>query len=490
MPRFIRRYWFPLILVLLFLFLRLPSLFEPYWYGDEGIYLALGLAIRRGWTLYSQIHDNKPPGLYYLAAFSRTVFGFRLLLFFWMIPTVIVFYRLASQFLKKTPLRLALFLFILLTSIPVIEGNIANAEVFMLLPTLAAIYLLYSQPITGYRLLITGFLLGLAFTIKVPVAIEFTFLFFWLILLDFQPSLSKFFLRLKSHLSRYLLFIFGFSLPIFLWGVYFYFHQALVPFLFAALLQNFSYLSSWATGNQASSALSGGLSTRLLVLILFWGIAATLFLKKKLGRPYAFLLFWFAATIFGALLSGRPYPHYLIQVVPPLIIILASLVFTNRHSDRILLVGTVATFALIIHHFRFYTYATFPYYRNFYGYALGSKSLTDYHQTFGSHVTEAYQLASYIQDHSSPDDKIFIWGDSPYVYPLANRLPVGRFTTAYHILDFNGYSDTITQLEINLPPLIIYYPMANRPFPKLDDFIFRFYSLQNRIGEALIYQLR
>ena len=31
-------------------FLRIPSLFEPYWYGDEGIYLTIGQAMRHGWN--------------------------------------------------------------------------------------------------------------------------------------------------------------------------------------------------------------------------------------------------------------------------------------------------------------------------------------------------------------------------------------------------------------------------------------------------------
>ncbi len=55
---------FLLIIILLMILLRIPSLFEPYWYGDEGIYLTLGQAIRKGLLLYRDIHDNKPPLLY------------------------------------------------------------------------------------------------------------------------------------------------------------------------------------------------------------------------------------------------------------------------------------------------------------------------------------------------------------------------------------------------------------------------------------------
>ena len=37
--------WFLIIISVVFFFLRFPSLFEPNWYGDEGIYQALGLAM-------------------------------------------------------------------------------------------------------------------------------------------------------------------------------------------------------------------------------------------------------------------------------------------------------------------------------------------------------------------------------------------------------------------------------------------------------------
>ena len=48
-----------LIIVLVGIFLlRIPSFWEPYWYGDEGIYLAIGQALQRGAVLYRDIWDN------------------------------------------------------------------------------------------------------------------------------------------------------------------------------------------------------------------------------------------------------------------------------------------------------------------------------------------------------------------------------------------------------------------------------------------------
>ena len=56
--------------------------FEPYYYGDEMIYLALGQGLRQGIPLYLGLHDNKPPLLYLTAAISGNLFLFKVILAF------------------------------------------------------------------------------------------------------------------------------------------------------------------------------------------------------------------------------------------------------------------------------------------------------------------------------------------------------------------------------------------------------------------------
>ncbi len=86
-----------IILAFLILILRLPSLFEPCWYGDEGIYLTLGQGVRQGQMLYRDIHDNKPPLLYLLAAVAGNVFWFRFILLLWMLATTLLFFKLVEE---------------------------------------------------------------------------------------------------------------------------------------------------------------------------------------------------------------------------------------------------------------------------------------------------------------------------------------------------------------------------------------------------------
>jgi hypothetical protein len=215
---------------------------------------------------------------------------------------------------------------------------------------------------------------------------------------------------------------------------------------------------------------------------LSWVVIYLLVLRKKLDKKPAFLLFWFSATIFGALLSARPYPHYLIQVLPPLILILVS-------SFKPYTLISVLFLTFVIVKYKFYFYPVVSYYSNFYSYAFHLKKQPDYYRFFGSQVNTTYEIANYIDKHST-SSRIFIWGDEPYLYALTQKLPVGRFTVAYHISDFNGYDETISQIKSNPPQFIIYYSMEQRNFPSLNNFINQYYHPVKIINSVIVYQLR
>ena len=461
-----------MLYAILFLILRLPSLFEPYWYGDEGIYLALGQGIRRGLLLYQQIHDNKPPTLYYLAAFSQSVFGFRLLLLLVMIPTVYFFNRLAKKFLSPRLTKFSTLLFLILSSIPVIEGNIANAEVFMLLPTILAV-LLFLKSQKNLSLIISALLLGFAFTIKVPVAIEFAFLCLWILIFS------------ANKIKKIFIFGISFLIPILLYTLYFTLKGALEPFLFAALLQNFGYLSSWSTGSQQSSVASGGLMGRAFILLVTWLISFFIYRRHLISKNIFFLSAWFFAALFGVLLSGRPYPHYLIEILPPFCILIF---YFSKAKIWTFLVFLLFIFSLF--KYKFYFYPTFSYYFNFYTYALGRKDLNSYRQYFSSEMSQNYLLADKIKSLTSSSDRIYVWGDQSYLYPLSERLPSTKYIVSYHVIDFRAHDLTMSELKIITPKIIIYYPQPSRPFPALDAFIADYYSLIDQVGSAYIFELR
>src|SRR3989338_10566427 len=92
---------FTLILFLTFLF-RLPSLFEPFWYGDEGIFAAVARNLNFGGVLYQDAWDNEPPMIYltYQAIFNFfgvSMFWLRLVTAIVVLATAAVIYEIAQS---------------------------------------------------------------------------------------------------------------------------------------------------------------------------------------------------------------------------------------------------------------------------------------------------------------------------------------------------------------------------------------------------------
>jgi 4-amino-4-deoxy-L-arabinose transferase-like glycosyltransferase len=477
----LKKYWLVFLFILVFL-LRLPSLFEPFTYGDEGIYLTLGQAARKGLVFYRDIHDNKPPMLYLLAAIAGNFSAYRLIHFFWSFITIFVFYKLSITLFIKNKLAViaSTTAFAFLTSLHSFEGNVANAENFMLLPTLLAFYFLLKKKADKKILLLIGFLLGIATLFKVPAAFDFVAL---LILLFFFSEKKSFLLFIQNSLIA----VFGFLFPILLSFVYYASQNAFNQYLIAAFSQNIPYLSSWAGGQSQASGLPLPLLIRslavfLLVLFLF-------VFRKKVSSAAKVILVWFGFSWFAALLSSRPYPHYLIQILPPLALSFGLFLVKQKKYRQEKLIPAVLTVILIATFliFRFWYYVNLPYYANFYQYLLGIKNKQTYFADFDPRANDIYQVSEHLIVRTLPDEKIFIWGSDPFIYALTQRLPIGRYAASYHIIDFNGYQETITLLQEQKPRYLIVDPDEKRPFPSFFNLLKREYAFEKQIGDFKIY---
>lgn len=183
-----KTFWCVFAICIFFIFLRLPSIIEPYWYGDEAVYEVIGQALSHGELLYHDIWDNKPPLLYVIYALFQgnqpEVKTFSLII---GLLSVVTFFFLAREIFTKFKLSiLTTSLFALLFATPILEGNIANAEDFLLLPILLGGLIIYkyktkqtmSTPKSPW---IAGILLGIAFLIKIVAVFDFAAFFIFLI---------------------------------------------------------------------------------------------------------------------------------------------------------------------------------------------------------------------------------------------------------------------------------------------------------------------
>ena len=268
--------WWIIALCMLFFFLRLPSIIEPYWYGDEGIYEVVGQSMDQGRLLYRDIWDNKPPLLYVVYAVTGgdqpTVKIFSIIA---GLLSVIAFFLLSQKLFKKQRISLIITtIYVLLLATPILEGNIANAEDFILFPTILAGLLIYhilnkSQNKTNKKhssifnpqslIFISGLLVGIAFLFKIVAVFDLAAFLSFFIMIKLPPNITwKSFTTAHSHagqkkyqdpwlrslLTTSWFLLLGFLLPLFLTILYFTLNHAFVAFFQAVFSGNVNYVGS------------------------------------------------------------------------------------------------------------------------------------------------------------------------------------------------------------------------------------------------------
>ena len=490
---FLNQHEFILILLLFAILLRFPSLFEPTWYGDENIYLAIGQKMRSGAVLYQDITDypNKPPLIYLLAATVGSVANFRLLLLLWQLVGVIGFYKLAQVFTKNaTTTFFATLAYVYYHSTPLIEGNIANAENFFVIPIIWAAYLLISllptlKPAKTNQhqlmyLFWIGILLSVGFLFKIHALLDIAAFggFLSLVLIGFDLSdLPKLFsnLRLPSFLA-------GLALPVALMLLLWIFQGVWPHQLLSNASSSQSYVSAWQTESfSLAKLIVNSLPARLVITLFLSGLV---FLsRKKLSSTSIFAFLWLTFTLFAALLSGRPYPHYLLQIVAPAILV-ASLWFSasNKTEKLFATLGLLIVFGAY-QLFGFQTWSVKTYYNNFLKTVFAGQTQTQYFANFDSRMTRNYQLARYIQTTTTPEDEIYIWGTEPGVYVLSDRVVTGPLVTSFHVDDLDYFDQTIDLLVEHQPKLIIISSNEWRAFPELFELIDESYAYAKTISD-------
>lgn len=472
------------IVLLIVLILRIPSFIEPYSYGDEMIYLSLGEAIKQGIPLYKGIHDNKPPLLYITAGIAGNLFWFRAILAIWNIVTIFLFWKLAEAlFPKKKKLQqIATTIFALLTTLPLLEGNIANAELFMIGPIIAAFLILLTKKLTPKNLVSAGVLFSIATLYKVPAVFDFpAIIFYWLV----TNKINKKNILIIAKNTGYM--ILGFVIPIAISFVWYYFRGAFSEYLIAAFLQNFGYLSTWRPGDVQESFLvrNGPLFARAVVVAI--GLVILYWKRNKLSKQYIFLTAWLLLSLFAVSLSERPYPHYLIQALPQ-ISILSAMLLTLKVVEQVLVIIPLSLAFLVPVYFRFWHYPVTSYYLRFYKFATHQITKQQYFSMFDGNVSRNYEIANYIISSTRKKDKVFVWGNGSVIYALSRRFPPGKFVADYHIRDFSTPQDTLSGLKRALPKLIIILP-DSEPFPGLNSLLRKNFVLLETIDGAHIWSV-
>jgi len=208
------------------------------------------------------------------------------------------------------------------------------------------------------------------------------------------------------------------------------------------------------------------------------------------------LLGLLAASAIGAAAGARFYPHYYVQLIPPLALLAAS--YYARLWSRTIqpphwLLRPRVTYAWL---------------------ALTIIVFSIKHWTGLAPRRVPSEAGRYLFTHSDPADRIFVWGQSPEIYADAHRRPACRYITTFPLTGYvfggpipgfdtrsrilPGAWSTLEQDFARHPPTYIVdvqpdpksaqYPVKN--FPILAKLLAERYQPVAHTAEGVIYRMR
>src|SRR3989344_790865 len=480
-----REILFLAIILLIFSLLRVPSVIEPYWYGDEGIYEVIGSALSQGRILYAEIWDNKPPLLYLIySVFAGDQFYVRLVSILTGMAAVVFFFLLAKQLFKKdVSVYFSTILFAVIFGLPLLEGNIANAENFMALPIIAGFYfILQGKQKNNFYIVLAGLLLSMAFLTKIvavfdfmAIAVSFFVLRFYDQISFSENKISEELKKLVVGIEKETIFAIAFITPIALVALYFLLNGGFPDFYRAVFGQNVGYVGY---GNYFLFPM-GFLYLKLI--LLFFSIFLVARYRRVIGQSGVIILIWLLFSLFNAFFSARPYTHYLLVLLPSFALF-TGYILEEKKLLKVTFPLLVVILFLVHQDFRLYTKIS-GYYSNYLKFIYGGP-VVPYLAFFDRNTPRDYEIARFINMKTNPGEDVFLWSDSAQIYALSGKLPPGRYAVSYHVTFYkDATSETKAALDEKKPKYIIQTKNSREIENFLDN-----YELRYKIDGANIYE--
>ncbi len=449
--------------MLIFLFLRIPSLLEPYWYGDEGIYSAVANEIIKGELLYVQIWDHKPPGIYLIYALTHNfqeaqIFVLKLINLILGLLTIFILYKIAKQVFKNKKISIftSTFIATFLLGSTYLEANIFNAENIFILTTSIAIWIFLKFKKNNFQtkkqIFALGLIFGLGVFFKIHPIFDATALFIFLIINKYTTKkISQLFhLNLQKNLklifqilSDTITYFFGVFFFLILSGIYYFFINKFNYFFDSVIMYNFKY-SENTLGDTGLGFIiyPDSLKLRLLLISIVLIIILFFVFKKKITQISAFLIIWAFFSFFAVKLSSRPYPHYLIQMIPPICLLIGLGIHKLIISkDKYIGFIKLSLILLLIYSFlALYStqklelgYVKETYLPQAYNYLFNKIDKNTWHNEFNTDAQRNFKLKNWLEKNNLQNENVFFYGNNPWIYKLAQINNPIRYTVYFHI---------------------------------------------------------
>lgn len=314
--------------------MRLFSFWNSVLDHDESTYMIIGRDILQGKSLYSEVTDTKPVGIFLFYAGLEFLFGSSIAmkrLVFSLVVGVTAFflYKISGRIIRQNRVAIASgLIYIFYTSVWNYHGRSPNTELLFNVCTAGAL-LFFLSP--GYRnYFFGGLILGIGFIIKYLVLFDLlAFVLFFTIL---EASRTGRFLNFHLFL-RGIIAGLAFSIPFGLVNLYFWLGDH---------FREFYFVTYELPGNYGSNPSLIRFFVMLLDLaakflpVSFMVLYVLVKKEKPLKREYRwFFAIWIASVMFAMYIPGKEFSHYTIQLMLPLSLLAGIFFHPGLIKDRL-----------------------------------------------------------------------------------------------------------------------------------------------------------
>lgn len=461
-----------LIYCLLVVILRFFSFFPSVIDHDESTYLEIARMLLEGKTLYVDMVDIKPPGIFLILAGFQSIFGYslfiiRLLVSLWIALTAFILYKASFILIKDARASTATgIIYIIFISTWSFYGISITPEIFFNLFTISSLYVLLKYEKPG-RYFWAGLLAGIGFIIKYLVLFDFAAFILFFVFFHIENRKSAignriFYLSISAA---------GFLLPFAITNLWYYFNGH-----FDALY-NIVYLapSKYPASFDPWKLLKFLLDFHLRFLPLFIFYYYTVFHKdfkidrfkvaKQLG------LLWTVMALVGVLLAGKTFGHYMIQLMLP-VSLLSGMFFARfempSQFQRFFISKTSLVAALVI---------------------IAGIASMKLEYVFKKDIPQ--EIAAYLEPKLKPGDVIYTGNYHHVIYYLLKKDSPTKYihrsllTAGHHIraLDIDAESE-FDNIMAQKPVYIIV--QKEYPNKEMNDFIKNNYFIEKEFSSNVI----
>ncbi len=394
-----------LLFVTLSVSLRFFSFFPSVIDHDESTYLEIARELLEGKTLYVDLIDIKPPGIFLMYAlfqllFGHSIFVTRLIATLFIAATSFMIFKFGKMAYENQRAGIAGgLIYILFVSTWTVYGFSPNCEIYYNLFTISALYVLMKRE-HWLNYLAAGLVMGLGFIIKYNVLFDLAaFMFFFFLKFLRQPSR----LNLRNLLVKCMIAVTGFVIPFALINFYYYLSGHFASFAEVAYFTMTRYSKEFRLIPILEFVGAFILFFAPFIFFYFYALFDHSLVDRRIKDLRLLSVIWSLFVLVGILLPGHTFSHYFIQLMLP-VSLLAGLFFHPGMQLPVLLVRLTRSVTGLIILIAFCILLILFSYRD-----------------YGRQTDTPTQIANYMRPRLQPDDVIYCGNYNQIIYYLLEK---------------------------------------------------------------------